>query len=202
MLINFTFRKFGKKLFWGVYLRGAQPPLSPSVNIASALFDREHTAWTIPLRPFSACDILAVRAARVLKLKYIDGIWSSRQNKSNFSKIGPEIWTPGPKNRKKSKPQKSWFFDHFLARFFRRRSLKTLVFFDVEKRSWSLKNSQTLCYPLKSVLKKFDKKWRYRNVKSNKNLVTRRNILTKLHSMACHGLQRPQRPLKVLKTVK
>ena len=32
------------------------------------------------LGPFSVLDISAIRVARVLKLAYIDGIWSSRQD--------------------------------------------------------------------------------------------------------------------------
>ena len=33
-----------------------------------------------------------------------------------------------------------------------------MVIFDVEKRSWALKNSQTLCYLLKVNLNQFNKK--------------------------------------------
>ena len=87
-----------------------------------------HTARTGTFRPCSVLDISAVRVARVLKLVYIDGIWSSRQNETNFLKIGPELWSSGPNNRKKSKPRKSRFSEHFRARFFFRKSLVSPLF--------------------------------------------------------------------------
>ena len=80
------------------------------------------------------------------------------ENTKRKQQIEPELWSPGPKNRKKSKAQKSRFFQHFSARFFGRKTLITLVFFGVGKRFWALKNSKTLFYSLNSVVNKFDKK--------------------------------------------
>ena len=49
--------------------------------------------------PFSAGDYSSFRVAIGLKLVFLDGICSSRQNETNFGKIGPELWSPGPKKR-------------------------------------------------------------------------------------------------------
>ena len=61
-----------------------------------------YTAIVSTLDAFLAGDFSVNRVARGLKLVSIDGIWSSRQNETDFSKIGLELWSPGPKNQKKS----------------------------------------------------------------------------------------------------
>ena len=116
-----------------------------------------HTAWTSDIKHFSTCFHSADRAPTEPILPYIDGIWSSRQNEPNFLKIRPELWSPGPKNRKKSKTRKSRFFEHFDEVFFCRKLFITLVFLGVEKHSWALKNSQTLCYLMKSIFNRSSK---------------------------------------------
>ena len=132
-----------------------------------------YTARTSNIKPFSTCFALAVRAPTELILLYIGGIWSYRQNEPDFLKIGPELWSPGPKNRKKSKTRKSRFFEHFDEVFFCRKLFITLVFLGVEKHSWALKNSQTLCYSLNTIFNNSDKNLKHGKAKRTNNLVTR-----------------------------
>ena len=102
-LVDYTIRAF---------LKSKKSLLSPTLwlSLKIMLLNTIYTAWTSDIKHFSTCFHSADRAPTEPILPYIDGIWSSRQNEPDFLKIGPELWSPGPKNRKKSKPQKSRFF--------------------------------------------------------------------------------------------
>ena len=68
--------------------------------------------------PFSAGNYSSSRVTTGLKLVSIDGIWSSQQNETNFCKIGPKLWSPGPKKRKNPNRKNLDFLSIFQHDFF------------------------------------------------------------------------------------